>query len=190
MANPYYNTGTNHADYTQGHALPQSPFQQPHSAGTASSTSQHLPVYQQSPYAVHPIPPPPHNAYANPGEPAVLHYHAPLPQTSGHRWVNSLDESSMLGKYRDEPDPAYDMDHHSQPQNHQQQQQSGPSSQQHLHAMQAQQSAESNMQPQPINTSMSSHTEHMSPATHPAAVRTGTRSDPNFITPPALLVAY
>jgi len=153
MANQYFNTGTNHTDYTQGHGLPQSPFQQAHTAATAS-TPQHLPVYQHSPYAV---------------------YHAPLHHASQHRWVNSLDDATMLDKYRDESESAYEMDHHPQP-NHQQQQQPGPS-QQHMHAMQAQQSAEANMQqPPPITASMSGHTEHMSPAIQPAVVRTGTAS--------------
>ena len=174
MANQYFNTGTNHTDYTQGHGLPQSPFQQAHTAATAS-TPQHLPVYQHSPYAVHPVPPPTHGGYTAPGEHGVIHYHAPLHHASQHRWVNSLDDATMLDKYRDESESAYEMDHHPQP-NHQQQQQPGPS-QQHMHAMQAQQSAEANMQqPPPITASMSGHTEHMSPAIQPAVVRTGTAS--------------
>ena len=171
MANPYYNTGTNHTDYTQSHTMPQSPFQQVHPGTTTAATTQHaVPMYQHSPYAVHPLPPNAHTGYTTSGDHGVLQYasaaiHHPHGAT---RWVNSLDETQdNIMKYRqEEPEPDYEMDHQSQ--DHQQQQ--------HLQTMQApaESQTHANLQAHPPITSVSNQAEQMSPAARPGVIRTGT----------------
>jgi len=166
MSNPYYNTGSNHTDYTQGsHALPQSPFQQAHPNTTGTATQQHLPVYQQSPYTVHPLPP--HGYATAASDHGVLQYTTTVHHPHTARWVNSIDpDENMLTKYRQEdPEPDYEMD-----QDHQQQQ--------HMQSMQAptgQQESQSHasLQHHPPITSLSAQPESMSPATRPGGIRTG-----------------
>jgi hypothetical protein len=172
MANPYYNTGTNHTDYSQGHTMPQSPFQQSHQ--NPAATSQHLPVYQHSPYAVHPSLPHAHAGYTTSGDPGVLQYPGTIHHAPGAgRWVSMETDEDLLNKYRqDEPDPDYEMDHQSH--DHPQQQQ-----QQHLQTMQAPPTASHesqshpNLQPHPPMPSLPSQPEQMSPATRPGVIRTG-----------------
>jgi hypothetical protein len=169
MANPYYNTSTNHTDYSQSHTIPQSAFQQSHQ--NPAATSQHLPVYQQSPYAVHPSLPHAHAGYPTSGDPGALQYPTTIHHAPGAgRWVSMDTEEDMLNKYRqDETDPDYEMDHqsHDHPQ------------QQHLQTMQAPPTAShesqthANLQPHPPMTSLPSQPEQMSPATRPGVIRTG-----------------
>jgi len=156
MAHPYYNTGTNHTDYTQTHTLPQSPFQQPHaSTTTATATTQHVPMYQHSPYTVHPLPHNAHPGYPTSGDHGVLQY---TPPTMHHphetsRWVNSLDasEDNILKYRQEEAATDYELDH--TPQDHQQQQQ--------------------HLQTHPPITSVSTQPEQVSPASRPGVIRTG-----------------
>jgi hypothetical protein len=167
MANPYYNTGTNHSDFTQGHAMPQSPFQQT-LPGTTTAT-QHL--YQHSPYAVHTLPPhgpttAHHPGYTTTSDHGVLQYASAMqPHSHDTRWV---DEAEMLEKYRqDQPPPDYEIDQH---QDHHQQQQ-----QQQLMQVQTHPAQESQTHAplQPPVTSISNHPEPMSPATRPSVIKTG-----------------
>jgi hypothetical protein len=166
MANPYYNTGTNHTDYTQGHTMPQSPFQQhPNTTGTAPTP--HLPVYQHSPYAVHPLPPHTHPGYATAGDHGVLQY-SPAIHHPGARWVNSLETDDNILKYRqDEPEPDYEMDHQSQDPQQQQMQQMQAQTASHESQTHA------NLQPHPPIATISTQPEQMSPATRPGVIRTG-----------------
>jgi hypothetical protein len=185
MANPYYNPGTNHTDYTQGHSMPQSPFQQSHSNPTGTTAQQqqqqqqqpHLPVYQQSPFTVHTLPP--HPGYATGADHNVLQYTPTMHHSHTGRWVDSMEtEDNMLTKYRQEdPEPDYEMDHH-QSQDHPQQQQ-----QQHMQSMQApsvshesQTHAALQQQQHPPIAAVSTQPEQMSPATRPGVIRTGMSS--------------
>ena len=167
MANPYYNTGVNHTDYTQSHAMPQSPFQQSHSNTTGTTSAQHLPVYQHSPYSVHPIPPHAHPGYVTSTEHSVLQYAPTIHHPHGAaRWTNSLETEEPYRQ--DDPEPDYEMDH--QPQDQQQQP--------HMHSMQAptathESQTHANLQPHPPITSVSQQPEQMSPATRPGVIRTG-----------------
>lgn len=173
MANPYYNTGASQSDYSQGHGMSQSPYQQTH-PGTASSTAaQHLPVYQHSPYAVHPLPPTTttthhHPGYTTAGDHGVLQYAQAMP-THPHdtRWVDA--ETDLLEKYHhrpDQPQPDYEIDQHSD-------------QQQHLQSMQAQtqptqeSQAHATLQSQQPITSVASQSDPMSPLTRPNVIRSG-----------------
>lgn len=173
MANPYYNTGTSNTDYTQGHTMPQSPFQQSHSNQTGTAAQHNIPVYQQSPYAVHPLPQHAHPGYATTGDHGVLQYTPTMHHPHDGRWVNSLEaEENILTKYRQEdPEPDYEMDHQSQ--DHQQQQQ-----QQHMQSMQGpavthESQTHANLQQHPPITTVSTQPEQMSPTTRPGGIRTG-----------------
>ena len=196
MANPYYNPGTNHTDYTQGHSMPQSPFQQSHpnasavqaSAAAAAAAAaavvqqqqqqqqqQHLPVYQHSPYTVHQLPPHAHPGYGTATDHGALQYAPTMHHPHSGRWVNinSMEtDDGMLNKYRqDEPEPDYEMDHQSQ--DHPQQQHS-----QHMQQMQApsashESQTHASLQSLPPIAAISNQPEQMSPATRPTAIRTG-----------------
>lgn len=166
MANPYYNTGANHTDYTQGHTIPQSPFQQPHPNTAGTTSTQHLPVYQHSPYSVHPLPPHTHPGYVTSSEHGVLQYTPTIHHPHG-RWTGSLETEETYRQ--DDPEPDYEMDH--QPQDQQQQQQHMPSMQGPTATHESQTHA--NLQPHPPITSVSQQPEQMSPATRPGVIRTG-----------------
>jgi len=178
MANPYYNTGTTHTDYSQGHSMPQGPFQQSHQS---QSATQHLPVYQHSPYAVHPSLPHAHTGYSTSGDHGVLQYPPTIHHAPGAgRWVGMETDEELLNKYRpDDPEPDYEMDHQSQ---------DHPQQQQHLQSMQApptashESQAHATLQPHTPMTSLPSQPEQMSPATRPGVVRTGALFCKNFPT--------
>jgi hypothetical protein len=154
MANPYYNTGTNHSDYQQ---VPQSPFQQ-----STTPTTQHL--YQHSPYAVHPLSQHAHTGYATADGHSVLY----TPTTLHHsgRWVffNSKDHVNV---FQDDTDPDYEMDQQTHDHHQQLQQLQAPSAQQDSQPHQ-------NLQPHPPMPSISNQPEQTSPAIRPGVVRTGT----------------
>jgi len=182
MANPYYNPGTNHTDYSQGHSMPQSPFQQPHpntsaaqasAVAAAAAAQQHLPVYQHSPYTVHPLPP--HSGYATAADHSALQYAPTMHHPHSGRWLNlnSMEtDDGMLNKYRqDDPEADYEMDHQSQ--DHPQQQQP-----QHMQQMQApsashESQTHASLQSLPPIAAVSNQPEQMSPATRPTGIRTG-----------------
>lgn len=171
MANPYYNAGPNHTDYSQGHTMPQSPFQQSHQNTTPTAAAQHLPVYQHSPYAVHSLPPQTHPTYATTSDHNVLQYAPTMHHAHGNRWVESLDpEENLLNKYRqDEPEPDYEIDHQSQ--DHHQQQSMQPLQ---GTAVSHESQTNANMQAHPPIASASTQPEQMSPAIRPGVIRTGT----------------
>jgi hypothetical protein len=171
--------------------MPQSPFQQSHSNTSAAQASaaaaaaaaavaaqqqqqqQHLPVYQHSPYTVHPLPP--HPGYATATDHSGMQYAPAMHHPHSGRWVNinSMEtDDGMLNKYRqDDPEPDYEMDHQSQ--DHPQQQQP-----QHMQQMQApstshESQTHASLQSLPPIAAVSNQSEQMSPATRPTGIRTG-----------------
>jgi hypothetical protein len=172
--------------------MPQSPFQQSHpntsaaqasAVAAAAAAQQHLPVYQHSPYTVHPLPP--HSGYATAADHGALQYAPTMHHPHSGRWLNlnSMEtDDGMLNKYRqDDPEPDYEMDHQSQ--DHPQQQQP-----QHMQQMQApsashESQTHASLQSLPPIAAVSNQPEQMSPATRPTGIRTG-----KFFTP--LLIIF
>jgi hypothetical protein len=170
MANQYYNTGANHAEYSP---MPQSgPFQQQNSASTTATQQQqqqqqqHL--YHHSPYTVHPLSQHAHAGYATSDSHGVLAY---TPTMHPSRWVCNHQKVAKTNLcVQDDTDPDYEMD-----------QQTHDHQQQHLQAMQApaapqESQSHANLQSHPPLTAGSNPPEQMSPATRPGVVRTGTSS--------------
>jgi hypothetical protein len=185
MANPYYNTGANHADYSQGHTF--HPNASAAAAGAATTTSapntgqqqQHIPVYSQSPYTVHPLPPSQTASYSTTADHSVLGYppmqhHHHHPQDAP-RWVGSDDD---IMDYRQQPQQQQvdRGDEYEMEQQHLQSiQQQGPPPQAQSQQSQSHESQTlPTLQPHPPMSAIRTQPEQMSPSGRPGGTRTGT----------------